>query len=99
MSARIVTIDGITATVPEHARRGGISRQLLRYRLKIGVPEAALFSPPLKLPRVDDATIAELRRRVDAGEPVHIVTAALGISYDWGRRVARGLGGKRRGAP
>lgn len=99
MSAHVVTIGGITATVPEHARRGGISRQLLRYRIKVGMPEGALFSTPRELPRIPDATIAELRRRVDAGEPVHIVTAALGISYDWGRRVARGLGGKRRSAP
>jgi hypothetical protein len=92
-----LTIDGVTRTIPEWAREKGISRQLLRYRVKIGMPAEALFSPPRELPRIPDATIAELKRRVAAGEPVIDVTTALGINYDWGRRVARGLGGKRRG--
>ncbi len=98
MSAHLLTIDGVTRTVPQWAREKGISRQLLRYRVRVGKPQAEWFAPPGRLPaRIKEATVIELRRRVAAGESVPSATAALGVSQDHGRRIAQGLA--RKGVP
>lgn len=100
MTARIVTIGGVEATVPEHARRGGISRQLLRYRLKRDVPEERLFEAPRALPSYSDETVDELRRRAAAGEAPAVAARAVGMSTSHARNVIDGfVRTKVRGAP
>lgn len=94
MTAHVVTIGGITATVPEHARRGGISRQLLRYRLKIGVPQEHLFAPVRPNVKHGPSAVIELRRRINDGERLIDVAPALGISESWARYIAKGLARK-----
>lgn len=94
MSAHVVTIGGVTATVPEHARRGGISRQLLRYRLRTGVPQEHLFAAVRPNVKHDPSTVIELRRRIGEGERLIDVAPALGISESWARYIAKGLARK-----
>lgn len=90
MSAHVVTIGGVTATVPEHARRAGIARQLLRYRLRTGVEEARLLALPGENRRIGNDKVAELRRRVAAGEPVARAARAVGISQTYAREIVQG---------
>lgn len=95
MSAHLLTIDGVTRTIPEWARLHGVSRQLLRYRVRVGKPQAEWFAPPGRLSaRIGETVVIELRRRVAAGESVRSATAALGVSEDHGRRIAQGLARK-----
>ena len=87
----IVTIDGIAATIPDHARRLGLSRQLLRYRLRQGFEGAMLTADPSLRHQVPREVVAELRRRVAAGERPALAARALGVSEAYGRAIADGL--------
>jgi hypothetical protein len=96
MSKELVTIDGVEATIPEHARRLGLSRQLLRYRVARGFTGARLTAAPAEQRRVSEEAVAELRRRVAAGERPGPAARAVGISEDYGRAVADGFARKPR---
>jgi hypothetical protein len=85
-----LTIDGVTRTIPDWAREKGISRQLLRYRVRTGVPVAELFAPTRLNVKHTDAAVAELRRRVAEGERLVDVAPALGISVTVARGIVRG---------
>lgn len=91
MSAHVVTIGGVTATVPEHARRGGISRQLLRYRVRTGVPLDRLFEAPRPRARHSEEAVAELRRRVASGERAAVAAVFVGMSESHARDVIDGF--------
>jgi hypothetical protein len=90
MSKELVTIDGVSATIPEHARRLGLSRQLLRYRLRQGFTGARLTAAPAEQCRVSSEAVQELRRRVAAGERPALAARALGVSETYGRWIAEG---------
>lgn len=86
----LVTIDGIAATIPDHARRLGLSRQLLRYRLARGLTGERLTVDPSLRHQVSREAVAELRRRVAAGERPALAACAVGVSETYGRRIAEG---------
>lgn len=94
MSAHLLTIDSVTRTVPEWAREKGISRQLLRYRVRIGIPAADLFAPARPNTKHAPAAVLELRRRVASGERLIDVAPELGISPSWARYIANGYARK-----
>lgn len=99
MSKQLVTIDGVAATIPEHARRLGLSRQLLRYRVARGFTGERLTAGPARRHRVSEEAVVELRRRVAAGERPAVAARAVGMSKSWGRYVADGLARKGRSPP
>ena len=94
MPKQLVTIDGVAATIPDHARRLGLSRQLLRYRVRQGFEGARLTAAPVARPRVPEEAVAELRRRVASGERRGPAARAVGMSVSWGRYVADGVARK-----
>jgi hypothetical protein len=86
----LVTVDGIAATIPDHARRLGLSRQLLRYRLARGFTGERLTADPSLRHQVSREAVAELRRRVAAGERPALAARAVGVSETYGRWIAEG---------
>lgn len=89
-----LTIDGVTRTIPDWAREKGMSRQLLRYRVRIGVPVSELFTPARPSTKHSPAAVLELRRRVAGGERLIDVAPELGISPSWARYIANGYARK-----
>ncbi len=88
MTGEPLTIDGVTRTIPEWAREKGISRQLLRYRVRMGFPTADLFTLARPNTKHAPAAVLELRRRVASGERLIDVAPELGISPSWARYIA-----------
>lgn len=91
MTGEPLTIDGVTRTIPEWAREKGISRQLLRYRVRTGVPTDRLFEAPRASARHSEEAVAELRRRVANGERAALAAAVVGMSESHARNVIDGF--------
>jgi hypothetical protein len=90
MTAELLTIDGVTRTIPEWARLHGLSRQLLRHRVRAGLQPPALLQRAKLNVKHSDATVAELRRRVAAGEMVRYVARDMGMPETTAGGIARG---------
>lgn len=91
MTGEPLTIDGVTRTIPEWAREKGISRQLLRYRVRTGVPLDRLFEAPRPRARHSEEAVAELRRRVASGERAAAAAVFVGMSESHARNVIDGF--------
>lgn len=91
MTGEPLTIDGVTRTIPEWAREKGISRQLLRYRVRTGVPPDRLFEAPRPRARHSEEAVAELRRRVASGERAAVAAVFVGMSESHARDVIDGF--------
>jgi hypothetical protein len=91
MTGELLTIDGVTRTIPEWAREKGISRQLLRHRVRSGVPHERLFEAPRASARHSEEAVSELRRRVANGERLAAVARAIGMSESHARDVIDGF--------
>jgi hypothetical protein len=90
MTGELLTIDGVTRTIPEWARLYGLSRQLLRHRVRRGFSPADLFAKSKLCVKHSDAAVVELRRRVASGERLVDVAPVLGISETVARAIVRG---------
>ncbi len=99
MSKELVTIDGVEATIPEHARRLGLSHQLLRYRVANGFTGERLTADPSLRHRVSEEAVRELRRRVAAGERPAVAARSVGMSVSYGRSIADGFARKPKRPP
>lgn len=87
-AANELTAYGMTLPIVEWARRTGISRQLIRGRLRLGWPaEKIVITPAGAHTEISVETVTEIRARRARGEPYDIIARECGVSTHYAAEI------------